>query len=378
MTKSILAYHGQKWKLCARPKKDKNGKVLYYSYFLENIITRKRKSVNRIAGRKLLTSEDFTKIDGYYKNGSPKYQKLPKEEIPIRDQIIKKWKEYDMKDSKGEEQKDFITFWEEAEERKNHRTYSAARSHFVNYFGQSISFSDLSPEKITGWVSSMEGKLHSNTVSQYFRRASIIWNEAIFAGYTDKNPFKKALRKNRKKLKIRKSETYYLAPDQIARLASCEGSIEKTVRAAFLFSCYTGLRYSDAVRLTWENVDLTTRKLRFRQKKSNSEVIYLPLSSKAIKYLKWVENDGGKIFKGLPSDSSYVNYKLQAWAREAGLNLNFNLTYHISRHSFGTNYLRVCGDIYKVKKAMGHSSIEQTMRYAKVNVEDMAEELDRM
>lgn len=387
MKKSNFNAIGREWKLCARPKKNKSKVIIGYDYFAEHVTTRKRVSISKLARRRLRTSQNFLEVVDYYKNGTPKYQKLPPQEEHIKEEIIKAFTKHDLKETIGEEEVDFIEFFKKITRKKDHSTYRASLKRLVEFikkekkYNGKLPFNEVTQEFIESWYNYLYSKVSSNTASQYFRRASIVWNEAKHLGLVDSEPFKKFGRRNRKKLKIQKTETNYLTPKQIEQLATCKSSIDSVIRAAFLFSCYTGLRYSDVIRVKWSDIDLATRKLKFRQKKSSSEVVYLPLSSKAISFLKMMpafKKGGGLVFKGLPSDSTYINYHLQKWADEARLDINFNLTYHRSRHSFGTNYYRVCGDIYKVKRAMGHSSIEQTMRYAKVNVQDMAEELERM
>ena len=61
--------------------------------------------------------------------------------------------------------------------------------------------------------------------------------------------------------------------------AECE---KPEVKRAFLFACFTGLRFSDIKALKWENVKGS--QLEIRQEKTD-EIVNIPLSNSAINLL---------------------------------------------------------------------------------------------
>jgi site-specific recombinase XerD len=52
--------------------------------------------------------------------------------------------------------------------------------------------------------------------------------------------------------------------------------------------------------------------------------------------------------------------------------INKNVSFHISRHTFATNYLLSGGNVVNLQKLMGHSKIEETMIYVHI-VESLQE-----
>ncbi len=75
-------------------------------------------------------------------------------------------------------------------------------------------------------------------------------NVALKNDWMEKDPFKAY------KLKFTKYERGYLTADELRNLENKEFKIERlqTVKDLFIFSCYTGLSYIDAVTLTPANI----------------------------------------------------------------------------------------------------------------------------
>ena len=55
-----------------------------------------------------------------------------------------------------------------------------------------------------------------------------------------------------------------------------------------------------------------------------------------------------------------------------------NLSYHASRHSFGTLMLSAGVPIESISKMMGHTSIKTTQGYAKVTDDKISEDMDKL
>ena len=55
-----------------------------------------------------------------------------------------------------------------------------------------------------------------------------------------------------------------------------------------------------------------------------------------------------------------------------------NLSYHDSRHTFGTLTLSAGIPIESISKMMGHTNIKTTQTYAKVTDDKISEDMDRL
>jgi integrase len=141
------------------------------------------------------------------------------------------------------------------------------------------------------------------------------------------------------------------------------------VRDLFLFSCYTGLSYSDAIELRPE--DLVTgedgeRWIQTHRVKNNNRA-RVPLLEPAQKIMDHYQGhprtSEGKL---LPRIS---NQKANAYLKEIIKSLSWtkNLAYHCARHTFATTVTLTNGvPIETVGQMLGHKNIRTTQHYARV------------
>jgi integrase len=65
--------------------------------------------------------------------------------------------------------------------------------------------------------------------------------------------------------------------------------------------------------------------------------------------------------RAIESRNAYVNRQLKKVQEKA--EIETNLTFHLARHSAAWKLYREMGDIYKVKRILGHSRVEVTEEY---------------
>lgn len=146
-------------------------------------------------------------------------------------------------------------------------------------------------------------------------------------------------------------------------------SKEYQILKMYQFSCFCGLRFSDAMDLEWRHIDWENDLIRKTMIKTKSEVI-TPLFPMARDILtERSKNDGaieekGKIFTQYAE--STVNQTLRKHTRLAGIDKH--ITYHSSRHTFATLLVIDGVDIYKISKYLGHKSVNMTQRYLKYDL----------
>jgi integrase len=134
------------------------------------------------------------------------------------------------------------------------------------------------------------------------------------------------------------------------------------LKNAFLFSCLTGLRWSDVNKLTWDDVQAFDGCywITFNQQKTKG-LQYIDLSDQA--YSLMGDRKTGRIFIGLRY-SAYMNTELLRWSMAAGIGKH--ITFHSARHTFAVTQLTVGTDIYTVSKLLGHSDLKTTQIYADI------------
>lgn len=205
--------------------------------------------------------------------------------------------------------------------------------------------------------------LSTNTIATYSGNLSSAFNWAVRNDYIQENPFEK-ISSNDRVFHV-ESQRDYLEIDELKRLIATDCPTRQSVKQAFLFSCYCGLRTSDIRSLHWGQIhkDGDQWRVSVVMKKTDTP-IYLPLSNQAMKWLPERGNakDDDKIFD-LPT-TSRVSIILGNWAKAA--KVNKLITFHVSRHTFATLMLTLDVDLYTTSKLLGHKSIATTQIYAKI------------
>lgn len=135
--------------------------------------------------------------------------------------------------------------------------------------------------------------------------------------------------------------------------------------AKFLISCFTGLRISDIQQLKFQKI--VDEKIRFTAVKTGKRQV-VTLNATVLDILK-------KCPHALTSSLSdqQINRSLKDIARICGITKV--LTFHVARHSFATNYLRLGGKVEVLQKMLAHSNIKETMIYVHIVQEEQDREI---
>ena len=207
------------------------------------------------------------------------------------------------------------------------------------------------------------GKRVSNyTLHTYYRVLNGALNAAVRAEIIKSNPFTKISKSE--KIRLPESKRSYMTIEEVRALIATPMKNE-SVKGAYLFSCFCGLRISDIIKLQWKDVFVDRGQYRLSvSMQKTKEPIYLPLSPEA---LKWMPARGDKtpddhVFD-LPSPAM-VNILIKPWAKAAGINKRF--TFHTARHTFATMMLTLGADLYTTSKLLGHADVKMTQVYAKI------------
>ena len=155
----------------------------------------------------------------------------------------------------------------------------------------------------------------------------------------------------------------YLTFEEVKLLVQTECEYPN-IKRAFLFSCLTGLRRSDIIKLTWGEVhkqgDYT--RIIFKQKKTGGQE-YLDINNQAAELMGERKENDDLVFGDIHSPSC-TNNAIKRWVLRAGIMKD--ITFHCGRHTFAVLMLDLGTDIYTVSKLLGHRELSTTQIYAKV------------
>lgn len=213
-----------------------------------------------------------------------------------------------------------------------------------------------------------------NSALKYLAYLKKIVRVAFANGWVEKDPFYNF------KLKLQNIDREFLTREEIIQIMEKEFSISRIehVRDVFLFSCYTGLAYSDVEKLTADDLVRGIDgnlwiKIKRTKTKTLSNIPLLPVAQKLIEKYKDEVNTKGRL---LPV---YTNQRMNSYLKEIAdmCEIKKNLTFHMARHTFATTVTLSNGvPIESVSKMLGHRSIKITQHYAKVLDRKLGEDMD--
>lgn len=257
---------------------------------------------------------------------------------------------------------------------------------YLSQYNQALPFSKITYQYLVNFqlylmqlTSERHKPLHTNYIALLFRIFRGYVTEAIKEGYMNKDPFLSF------KIKKEATNTIYLTPDELAAFESVmvigKYPNEQIVKDVFLFSCFTGLRISDALGAKANHIIKTNEGLRLIKKpkktKKKHMIVDLPLyllfegkPQKIITpYLEDKKPDDN-VFPGM-TDKTYNDW-IRKLRTRAGINKHF--TSHTARHTFGMFMVQLY-PISAVSKMMGHASVATTEVYARMKTSTIDEML---
>lgn len=203
-----------------------------------------------------------------------------------------------------------------------------------------------------------------NTIDKIQRHLRKYVNLAIKAKLLphDQNPYLDF------KLKTEQAKADFLTSDELARFEALTFNAEQwfleKVRDMFLFSCYTGLRFSDVYALTKKNFEESQEGLTLdfkaqKTQKDGRKFLYLLFEGKPQTIVRkyWPDTDQ-RLFKGVLNHKA--NKALKTLAKLAAIDKA--LTFKDSRDTFGTQLIEKT-NINVVKRELQHSNLKTTEKY---------------
>ncbi len=216
-------------------------------------------------------------------------------------------------------------------------------------------------------------KYKQSTFNGYLKVLHAVVKDAYNSDYLKSYPFKGL------KLDRIKSDVRYLSEDEYFKILRFNTEDERLMRAkdCFIFACNTGLSYTDMATAKRQNI---TREsdgnytLTKNRAKTDVESI-IPLNDFAIYIIQKYRNhpllSGTDLLIPTINLNDY-NHLLKLIAVHCGIDKN--ISSHIARHTFATNYITDGGTQESLKMMLGHSKITTTEKYGQIIADKVKKE----
>ena len=366
-------------KITLKQKTLKDGRIsLYIEYY-------KGSSTNLEGKRIHLRDFEYLKMYLYSEPKSTKERNENKETLALADNVLTIRKteyiqgKYDLKDT-IKSKRLFLNFFVDLTEEKqkqdssnNYGNWFSTLQHLKKVVSKNMTFDEVDEnfiKKVRNYFDNAartksDLPLSQNSKYSYFNKFKAALRNAFDEGYLTVNYAAKI-----KSFEQAESQREYLTFDELQSLAKAECKYP-ILKKAFLFSCLSGLRWSDINTLLWSEVrdEGEFTKINFRQEKTDG-VEYLYVSQQARELLGERQDPQDRVFRGLKYGMTY-NTEIIRWCNRAGVPKH--ITFHSARHTNAVLLLENGADIYTVSKRLGHREIRTTAIYAKIVDKKMKE-----
>ena len=229
-------------------------------------------------------------------------------------------------------------------------------------FRKLICFADITEKFINDYQHYMLHTLsnNENTVSKSLRSLRTFVNIAMRYGFIKNNPFKYIT------IKKVDGKRDFLTAEELNKLTEAyfsgkiKGIKEKEILQYFLFSCYTGLRYSDLRSLKMSSIKGNNLQINMHK---TGYLVNIPLTQKSVQLLpEEIKSHSATVFR------VYCNKVTNRTLKQIGLQYGIQkkVTCHVARHTFATVSITLGIPIEVVSKLLGHTNLKTTQVYAKI------------
>lgn len=213
----------------------------------------------------------------------------------------------------------------------------------------------------------LESGLQRNTITKHEKKLKSVLLKAQREKLLTENPYQDF------KLKSTSGKRQFLTQQEIDTIINhplAENESLKKIRDIFIFSVFTGLRFTDAMNLKADQIKTDSDGSYFLQIYQNktSEPVMIPVFPQVMEIIKKYDLKERAITGNVLPHIS--NQKLNAYLKTIAdlCGINKPLTHHIARHTCATTILLSNNvPIEAVSKWLGHTSIKTTQIYAKIS-----------
>ncbi|MGP8215256.1 MAG: tyrosine-type recombinase/integrase [Bacteroidia bacterium] len=232
---------------------------------------------------------------------------------------------------------------------------------------------------LTTVVKELGRPVNRNTCNRYLKKLKAVIRKALVLDLISKYPFMDV-----KIREVPSNRTYLTEPElkKIMEHSLGNNASLGRVRDIFLFSCHTGLRFSDAMSLTDKQVYVDKNKQYWiaRDQDKTNDPIHIPLLKEAKRIYDKHSSTREKSGYVLPR---LVNQKVNSGLKVIGelTGITKTLTHHVARHTCACLLLNNGIELAAVSKFLGHQSVKTTQIYAKItkkSMDNIADVMDKL
>lgn len=257
----------------------------------------------------------------------------------------------------------FLEYFEEyakQNERKGNRHLKNSLKHFKSFIDKDfISPIDITENFCKRFRQYLLDKFTGETPGNYYARFKWVVNAAASDGYFTKNPTEKICAKSNPSIRVKEN----LEIDEYLHLLTTP-CFNQEVKAAFIFSCYTGLRWVDVYQMEWKDIRNGVLTTRIIQAKTGQPVtITLHPIAKGIlenQQLKSAARTTKSNLVFLLPSADGANKVLGKWFQAA--KINKHITWSCARLSFSILLQDKNVDDATVAYLMGHTTTDQVRK----------------
>ena len=208
------------------------------------------------------------------------------------------------------------------------------------------------------------GKLSDSTIHLKVNILKSVLREAVRQGLLDQNPFDRLPLSYR--VKAQYKERTALTQEELIKLSETPCNTPE-LKEAFLLSCITGLRKSDILSLSINDIEKRDDTYYiYKKMKKTQRWLRLPLPEEAHHILsKLHAKNGNTPYFFAHLSPHHLGEHLEVWLEDCHIP-NKHITFHSGRHTCATLLLTQGTDLYTIMRYLGHQNINTTQRYTHI------------
>ena len=265
-------------------------------------------------------------------------------------------------------------------ERKQDLAHSSYKRHKsvlgkIKEFAPALRLGDINEQLVQDLVRWCRNtcKNELSTTHNTVKTLKFYYHRALRENLVKGNPFEAV------KVRDNVATREYLSPDELQlfidlyKKNTLAPPLQNVLRY-FLFSCLTGLRYSDVLSFSHNNIVGSTIVVQMQKTRNETgKTVKIPLTNGVAQLIHDAgARVGEKVFRVITNQKT--NTFLKDITKAAGISKP--ITFHCARHTFATNFLAKNGEkLATLQELLGHAKIEQTRIYAHVIYESVEESM---